>query len=91
MNAMTLSDAIVIAQRFLDEHSSRFRVAYELNLDRSTEIPEGWLFRYSPKQEVPGPRPRIRSGAPIFVSRKGTAHQLPTGLPVGEAIKDLRG
>jgi hypothetical protein len=80
-----------LALEKLDEIAQRAGINLQLLSDRTREIEAGWVFFYNSSEFL---RTRNLSHAlagngPIFVTREGAVHQLPTAIPWQEGVKRI--
>ena len=64
---------------------------FELMLDRTAEVTLGWVFFFNSAEFI---RTReitssLAGNGPIFVSREGVIHHLPSRIPWQEALQQL--
>lgn len=78
------ASADLIAQKKIMEYSQYLTVPLEVMNDKTIENSHGWLYFYHSKNGD-----LLAGNCPIFITKDGSLHELPTYLSVEEGLKKL--
>ena len=91
MSDLTVESAIALASERVGQIGREAGYALELLREHTIEIARGWIFFYNSSDYVRTQDPSYELGGngPIFVTRQGDLHELPSAKPWEEAVRDI--
>ncbi len=92
MLILNLESAVSLARDRVDRFAQEAGYQFEILLDSTREIEQGWVFFYNTADFVRTKDPKfaLAGNGPILVTREGTIHELPSAIPWEDAVKRLR-
>jgi hypothetical protein len=91
MSRLDLASATGLAHAKIDQLASSVGDQFELVLEQTKEIEQGWIFFYNTADFIRTRNPiyTLAGNGPILVTRTGIVHVLPSATPWEDAVKQI--
>lgn len=92
MTILNRETALSLARERIDQLAQAAGDQFEILVDSTKEIEQGWVLFYNTADFVRTRNPTscLAGNGPIYVTREGVIHELPSAIPWEEAVKLLK-
>lgn len=89
MSVMNKEMAFVQAKDHVDKLADRAAESFEILQFKTQEVKQGWIFYFNTSDYVQSGNPSdaLAGNGPLLVLRNGSVIELPSSLPIDEALK----
>ena len=91
MTVLTKTTAIEIAREHISQLATAAGDSFELLLDETKDVAQGWLFFFNTSDFVRSRNPvdALAGNGPLLVLQDGQIHELSSALPWEQALKHI--
>lgn len=83
--------AFALARQRIDQLALAANDQFEILSDATREIEQGWVFFFNTADFVRtrNPTSALAGNGPLFITREGVIHELPSAIPWEDAVRQL--